>query len=121
MPLNPGIPDADIAYRIIGCAMRVHSRLGPGLKERQFQKALTAEMVAQVITYLAASGHPVGLLLNFGRRRLEYKRILPPKTVTTRQQSVQRYLWRPPDSRRVGRPPGSGTRYPVHPFREAIR
>ena len=46
MSLNAEIPDADITYRIIGCAMRVHSRLGPGLKEQHYQKALTAEMVA---------------------------------------------------------------------------
>jgi hypothetical protein len=31
MPLDPTIPHTDITYRIIGCAMRVHTRLGPGL------------------------------------------------------------------------------------------
>lgn len=149
MPLSAEIPDADITYRIIGCAMRVHRRLGPGLRERHYQRALTAEMVAdglavseehpleiydagvwlgrlyldhlvesrivvedkalahlltndelaQVITYLAASGFRVGLLLNFGRRRLEYKRILPPKQVTEWQQSIQRYVWRPSNAK----------------------
>ncbi|MEW5720447.1 MAG: hypothetical protein AB1817_17620 [Chloroflexota bacterium] len=29
MPFDPSIPHADITYRIIGCAMRVQSRLGP--------------------------------------------------------------------------------------------
>ncbi len=33
MPLDPSIPHGDITYRIIGCAMRVHTRMGPGLKE----------------------------------------------------------------------------------------
>lgn len=40
---------------------------------------LTREEVAQAITYPAATRLPVGLLLNFGRRRLEHKRTLRPK------------------------------------------
>jgi len=44
MPVDPTIPHTDITYRIIGCAMRVHNRMGPGLKEVHYQRALTAEM-----------------------------------------------------------------------------
>ncbi len=44
MPLDPSIPHTDLTYRIIGCAMRVQSRLGPGLREKHYQRALTAEM-----------------------------------------------------------------------------
>ena len=144
MPLDPSIPHADITYRIIGCAMRVHTQMGPGLKEAHYQVALTAEMrkegllvyeehpieiwngdeyvgwvsldhfvencivvedkafahmltkeeVAQVITYLSATKQRVGLLLNFGRRKLEYQRILPPKEVTDWQTHIGRYLRR---------------------------
>ena len=50
MPLDENIPHADITFRIIGCAMRVHSRLGPGLKEHHYQKAMTAEMVTDGLT-----------------------------------------------------------------------
>ena len=145
MPLDPKVPHSSITYDTIGAAMRVHSRLGPGLKEKHYQRALLAELqqagrmveteyfvelwdgevwlgrlyldllvdglvvveckafshlltneeVAQVICYLAATGLEVGLLLNFGRKRLEYKRILPPKVLQGWQSRVGRFLWRP--------------------------
>jgi GxxExxY protein len=145
MPLDPNIPHQDITYRIIGSAMRIHNRLGPGLKEQHYQRALTIEMreaglkvseehhidiydgdrwlgrlyldqlvedclvvevkafshmltdeeVAQVICYLAATGLKVGILLNFGRKRLEYRRILAPKKLDAWRERIRRYLWKP--------------------------
>ncbi|HEX9926832.1 MAG TPA: GxxExxY protein [Anaerolineae bacterium] len=145
MPLDSKIPHGEVTYDTIGVAMRVHSRLGPGLKEKHYQRALIAEIrkegrtaeeeyfvelwdgqawlgrlyldvlvdsvvvveckafshlltneeVAQLICYLAATGLTVGLLINFGRRRLEYKRILPPKVLQGWQSRVGRFLWRP--------------------------
>jgi len=38
--------------------------------------------LAQVIACLAITGWPVGLLLNFGARSLQWRRLLPPKNVT---------------------------------------
>ncbi len=122
----------DLTYRIIGAAMRVHNRLGPGYKEEIYERDLAAELakdgvpietqyrvdvydegilvavffldlfaartvvvevkafshqltrdeLAQVINYLKATGAPVGLLFNFGRRKLEYKRVFPGKAVS---------------------------------------
>jgi len=146
MPLAKGAPYGDLTYKVIGAAMAIHSRIGPGHKEQVYQAMLTDELtalglsveaekaieivvddrvygllyldhlvngvvvveckavahlltnqeVAQVITYLAATGLPVGLLLNFGRRRLEFKRIFRPKKLDDWQRHIAPYLWRPP-------------------------
>jgi GxxExxY protein len=158
-------PFSDITYAVIGCAMRVHNALGPGLKESVYQQALSLELekselsfeeefrseifiddvsigllfldhvvegqvvveekafshlltneeVAQVITYLCATGLRVGLLLNFGRNQLEYKRILPPRNVARWRERINRYVWRPNERRAQAgvRPPrtrGEGIR-----------
>ena len=142
---DTAIPHAELTYRIIGAAMRVHRRTTRGLREQHYQKALTAELlkdgltcpeehhveiydgevwmgrlyldhwvndcvvvetkafahamgdreVGQVITYLAALNAKVGLLLNFGRPSLEYRRILPPRVRAGWQSGIGQYLWRP--------------------------
>lgn len=128
-------PYDDLTYKIIGDAMAVHRKRGPGYREDTYQrdlevrftesgvayvaqknievydsangdvlvgyyipdfivediavveiKALSGGLnnshIAQVIGYLAVTGCPVGLLLNFGTRSLQWRRILPPKNVT---------------------------------------
>lgn len=142
-------PSDRLTYPAIGAAMRVHNRLGPGLKEAFYQKALameiesaglsciseqpvqidfdeghvgllyldhlvenqlivevkafshllTKEEEAQVITYLCATGNKVGLLINFGRKRLEYRRIFAPKNIEGWRQRIRRYVWLPPAAR----------------------
>ena len=46
---------------------------------KAFSHQLTNDEKAQVINYLKATHAPVGLLFNFGRRKLEYQRIFPGK------------------------------------------
>lgn len=145
MGLVTEAPYHELCYKIIGTAMDVHNRLGPGYKESIYQHAmtlrlqdiglscvaeqpveislsgvsvgllyldhlvedvvvveekalshlLTDEEVAQVITYLAALEKLVGLLLNFGRRWLESRRIFCPKKLEGWQDRIQRYCWNP--------------------------
>ena len=44
------------------------------LIELKAVKALASEHIAQVLNYLKATGIPVGLLINFGNPKLEYRR-----------------------------------------------
>ena len=46
---------------------------------KAFSHQLTNDEQAQVINYLKATSAPVGLLFNFGRRRLDYRRVFPSK------------------------------------------
>jgi GxxExxY protein len=115
--------EQELTEKIIGCAMKVHSTLGPGFLESVYQRALahelrkaglnidyekpivvhydgiavgdfSADMVVenrvilemkasqalvaahevQLVNYLTATGIEIGLLLNFGAERLDFKR-----------------------------------------------
>ena len=55
-----------------------------------FSHQLTNDEKAQIINYLKATGSPIGLLFNFGRRKLEYKRIFPGQAGTGPIQRVGR-------------------------------
>ncbi|MGA3181928.1 MAG: GxxExxY protein [Verrucomicrobiota bacterium] len=115
--------EQELTKTIIGCAMKVHSALGPGFLESGYQKALAHELskaglkvecekpltvnydgvvvgefsadmlvgekiivelkaglalaaahAVQLVNYLTATGVELGLLLNFGAQRLEFKR-----------------------------------------------
>lgn len=114
----------ELTYKIIGCAMKVHSALGNGFQEVIYQRALAIEMesqglsfarememeifyqgtqigtrrvdffvedrimvelkaviqleevhLAQAMNYCQAYNLPIGLLINFGAKRLDYKRV----------------------------------------------
>lgn len=49
--------------------------------ELKCANTLMSEHQAQVINYLKASGMPVGLLVNFGHQKLEYKRLHHPSNL----------------------------------------
>ena len=118
----------DLTYKIIGCAMKVHSYLGNGFQEVIYQRALEIEMtnqgvdfarevempifyddknigsrrvdfvvaneivvelkaiilledvhLAQGLNYLVAYKMDKGLLINFGAKSLDVKRLRHPK------------------------------------------
>lgn len=118
----------DLTYKIIGCAMKVHSYLGNGFQEVIYQRALAIEMInqgvsiareieipifydnqnigsrrvdfmvangiivelkaiiqledvhlAQGLNYLVAYKMDKGLLINFGAKSLDVKRLRHPK------------------------------------------
>jgi GxxExxY protein len=115
--------EKELTEKIIGCAIKVHSALGPGFLESIYKRALSHELQkaglkvecekpitvrydgvavgdfsadmlvegrvmlelkanqalvsaneVQLVNYLAATGIELGLLLNFGAERLEFKR-----------------------------------------------
>ena len=53
---------------------------------KAYTHPLTNDDLAQVFDYFAASDHKVALLVNFGRPRLEWKRLFPPKHIRQRQK-----------------------------------
>lgn len=58
---------------------------------------LTNHELHQVLVYLAATGSPVGMLYNFGKSTLDFKRILRPASVQDWQKYLYRVIWTPPD------------------------
>ena len=72
---------SDISEDIIGCCFEVMKELGPGFLEAEHQ--------AQLINYLKASDKPVGLLVNFGHARLEYKRLHHPDKFNESEESKE--------------------------------
>ncbi len=63
---------------------------------KAFSHELGKDEIGQTVTYLAATGGPVGLLYNFGRQMLEFKRILPPKNTQEWHKHLYRCVWTPP-------------------------
>ncbi len=123
--------DDGLTYKIIGCAMKVHSTMGNGFQELIYQRALAAEFekqgiqfarevempifyeernigsrradflvqdlvlvelkaliqledahLAQGLNYLVAYKLEKGLLINFGARSLQVKRLRRPRRCT---------------------------------------
>ena len=84
---------------------------------KSFSHSLGQDEVGQVLTYLAATGTAIGMLYNFGRRSLEFKRILAPKDVQEWQQSLYRYIHKSPGMKLPPLTGKSGSASPVPPIR----
>ncbi len=118
-------PESELTGRIIGIAIGIHKKLGPGYNEKIYHRVLAKEFereglkynseakiniliddfnagfqvldfivknkvvlelkscreingehVKQMISYLKAANKKVGLILNFGRSKLEIKRVI---------------------------------------------
>ncbi len=63
---------------------------------KSFSHSLGVDEVGQVLTYLVATASPVGMLYNFGRKRLEFKRILKPREVQEWQNHLYRCIHKSP-------------------------
>ena len=79
---------AELSTKVIGCAIKVHRELGPGLLESAYQKCLAFELSFAGISYKAEHSQPVryrGLKLDCGYRidfLIENQIIVETKAVT---------------------------------------
>ena len=62
---------------------------GTAIVEIKALRGIDNSHLAQVIGYLAVTGCPIGLLINFGERGLKYKRVLSPKNITEHKVNRQ--------------------------------
>ena len=51
--------DEDLTYQIIGSAMKVHTELGPGLREKPYENALAIEFEEQGISFQQQPCFPI--------------------------------------------------------------
>jgi GxxExxY protein len=72
------------------------------VEDKAFARGLGDKELAQVVTYLSALQAPVGLLLNFGRPSLEFRRVLPARGAQRWRDHIGPYLWRPPTPDEAG-------------------
>ena len=79
-----------LTEKVIACAFTVSNTLGPGFLEKVYENALAHELrnaglkaaktlddahLAQCLNYLKATGLHLCLLMNFGKPRIEIRRI----------------------------------------------
>ena len=63
----------DLTYKIIGCAMKVHSYLGNGFQEVIYQRALEIEMTNQGVDFVREVEMPIFFDdKNIGSRRVDF-------------------------------------------------
>ncbi len=90
---EPGLPILDERGNLVNFYRPDH-RVAPTLlaEYKAHSHPLTNDEIAQCIDYLAAGDDRAVLLFNFGRPRLEWKRVLRPKQI----QAHRRRRWTPP-------------------------
>ena len=71
--------------KILNAAFEVYNHLGYGFLEKVYQRAMQVELIqngcqceyeAQLLNELKATGILVGMLINFGKTTVEYKRMV---------------------------------------------
>ena len=62
-----------LTYAIIGCAMKVHNKLGPGFQEAIYHRALFIELQRAGLVFASELSHPVFYDdIEIGRRRADF-------------------------------------------------
>jgi len=46
------------------------------IEVKSSEKGITDDHIAQILNYLRVTGNKIGLIINFGKRRLEHKRLI---------------------------------------------
>lgn len=71
--LDKDLPFAEITYKIIGCAMKVHSELGNGFQEVIYQRALEIELMDQSLAFSREYEMPIYYKNQLiGKRRVDF-------------------------------------------------
>jgi len=51
--------EADLIYRVVGCAMTVINHLGHGLREKTYERALRIELVQEGLSFQSQRSYPI--------------------------------------------------------------
>ncbi len=79
--------DEELAYEIVGCAMRVYQKLGPGLLESVYQKALLIELDDACLEFEEEA--PINVIYNGNNLGIDFRiDILVENTVILELKSV---------------------------------
>jgi len=49
----------ELTYKIIGCAMKVHNKLGPGFQEVIYQRCLAIELERESVSFIREQEHTI--------------------------------------------------------------
>lgn len=72
--MNKGIIYPELSYQIMQAVFAVHNELGPGFMEKVYEGALVYEL--QNNGFAVARQQTIGILINFGGKRIQSTRIV---------------------------------------------